>query len=111
MAPSFDETVDVRNVASVIKRNLQEFLWINTNLNDLIIFSCWVSGRCSSVKHANTEVNKGNNLVQSGEKVLATSGYTNYAKNLPKPGAKTVPLITCEVSAITWNTDLNNPNT
>ena len=36
----------------------------------------------SPLNPANPEVNKGKNLVETWGKVLVTSGYTDYAKNL-----------------------------
>ena len=55
--------------------------------NDSFVFTnC--SGRFSPLNPLSLKVKNRNSLVEFWEKVLATSGYTDYAKNDGKPGRK-----------------------
>ena len=50
-----------------------------------------VSGRCFPLKPGNQDGIKGKNLVEAWEKVLVTSGCTDYAKKLRKSGPQKNP--------------------
>ena len=63
------------------------------------VFFLLVSGRFCPLKPRNPHGIKGKNPAEAWAKVLVTSGYTNYARNLRKPGPKYIPKFTRGISA------------